>query len=80
MKVAEELATALGRAWDASERSVDLVEMASDSRPAFRLVAAQNLAFTGETPEELAALRRLLSDGVSLIRKWAEFGLALPDA
>lgn len=78
--VADELATALGRAWDALDKSVDLLEMARDRRPAYRLVAAQSLALLGESPAELATLRRLASDKVPRVRAWAKFGLAPPDS
>src|SRR5436305_7650694 len=61
IKAAEELGRALGRAWIVLDKPLD-VAMAYDSRPAYRLTAALNLALLAESPEDFAALQRLLSD------------------
>jgi len=75
INVADELATALGRAWDALDKIVDFAAMADDHRPAYRLTAAHNLALTGDSPEEIAIMKRLANDSVPRVRWWARFGL-----
>jgi len=80
VNVAEELATALLRAWSALDKDVDFAAMADDRRPAYRLTAAHNLALTGDSPEEIAIIKRLANDTVPRVRQWAKFGLAPPDA